>query len=136
MNEKLNSLYRRFPFLDSVISLIFGAVLSYLFPNVIDAWRQSRPIEERIVISLLFVTAVVVMSVYYKFFYSTSKKATILEKEREKNEIQRLKSEREIIASLYREGTKAIEKEDLSIIEKTEIFKQINLVTNDNKRDA
>lgn len=41
-----------------------------------------------------------------------------------------------MIACLYKQGTKAMEQGDLSIIEKAEIVKQIGLVTNDNKRDV
>ena len=74
------------------------------------------------------------MSVYYKFFYSFTRKTSSLEKEREKNEIRRLRSERELIISLYKQGTRAIENSDLSITEKAKIVKQINLVINENKR--
>lgn len=135
MKTFFNNLHKKYPFLDSVISLIFGAVIGYLFQNVIDVWKQSGTVKEKVISFILFAVSILIASVYYKFFYSKDKKTTELEKEREKSKIQWIKNEREMITSLYKQGAKAMEKEDLSIIEKAEIVKHISSVTNDNKRE-
>ncbi|WP_130871124.1 hypothetical protein [Intestinimonas massiliensis (ex Afouda et al. 2020)] len=134
MKDILNKVYKRFPFMDSVVSLLFGAIISYLFQCLVDTWRSGGTASQKAVICLVFLVTLGIMSGYYRLFYSSAKRRSILEKEREKSEIQRLKSEREMISSLYKQGTKAMEKEDLSIIEKAEIVKQINTVIKDNKR--
>lgn len=134
MKKVLNKLYRKFPFIDSIISLLFGAIISYLFQWLVDIWRGNGTANEKVVICTIFLLTLAIMSVYYKFFYSFTRKTSSLEKEREKNEIRRLRSERELIISLYKQGTRAIENSDLSITEKAKIVKQINLVINENKR--
>lgn len=73
MKDILKNLYKKFPFLDSVISLIFGAIISYLFQNLIDVWRKDEAVKEKVIGSVLFLVSIIVMSVYYKFFYSTNK---------------------------------------------------------------
>lgn len=135
MKKIFNNLYKKYPFIDSVISLLFGAVIGHLFQSVVNVWQQGGTVEEKIKISALFALLIIVASVYYRFFYSKDSKTTELEKEREKSEIQWIKNEREMISSLYKQGTKAMEKEDLSIKEKAEIVKQISSITNDNKRE-
>lgn len=133
MKEKVIYLLKRFPYIDSVISLTFGGITSYLFQSTIDTWKQHGNTKDKVIISILLVATIIIMLLYYRLLYSNNRKVTALEKEKEKNEIQRLKDEREMFSSLYKQGTKAIEMEDLSIVEKAEIVKQINLVTNDNK---
>lgn len=135
MMKLFDGLLKKYPFLDSVISLIFGAVIGYLFQNTVDVWKQGGTIKEKALSLILFAVSLFTASAYYKFFYSKYRKTTKLEIEREKSEIQWIKNEREMITSLYKQGTKAIEKEDLSIIEKAEIVKQISSVANDNKRE-
>lgn len=135
MKTIFNYLLKKYPFLDSVISLIFGAIIGYLFQYIFDVWGQGGATKEKVIACTLFAVSILVASIYYKFFYSKDRNTTALEKEREKSEIQWIKNEREMITSLYKQGTKAMEKEDLSIIEKAEIVKQISSVTNDNKRE-
>lgn len=135
MRNQFIKLYEKFPFIDSVISLILGAGISYFFQNVFDVWKLNGTGKEKIIATASFIVSIIITLAYYKFFYSKNKRATALEKEREKNEIQRLKNEREMIRSLYKQGAKAMEKDELSIIEKVEIIKQISLVSKDNKRE-
>ncbi len=132
----IHSLHKKIPFLNNVISLILGAVISYTIQYFVDALRQSVPPKIKIFSLLVLITSIVVTFLYYKFFSpDIGRKTTFLETEQEKNEIQRLKDERAMVSSLYKQGTKEIEKDDLSIIEKAEIYKKISLVTKDNKRD-
>lgn len=134
MRKLFNRVHNKYPFLNSVFSVIFGAVLSYLFSNIIDTWRQNGTLRQKVLACFLFAAFVSVVAVYYKIYYTDQRATTVLEKEREKSEIQRIKNEREMVTSLFKEGTKEIQNENLTIKEKTEIFKQISLVTNDNKR--
>lgn len=136
MSKWVNALHKKFPFLNNVISLILGAVISYTIQFFIDTLRQSAHLGVKIFSLFVFSVSIALTIMYFKFFSSDSgRKMEFLEIEREKNEIQRLKDERIMISCLYKQGTKEIEKDDLSIIEKTEIYKQISLVTKDNKRD-
>lgn len=134
MKTILNSLLKKIPFLDSVISLIFGTVAGHLFQNIIDIWKQSGTLKEKALSCIYFIILLLIAYFYYKFLYSKDRNTTELEKERNKSEIQRIKNERDMISSLYKQGKKAMENEDLSIVEKAEIVKQINSVTYDNKR--
>jgi len=135
MREKFINLHKKFPFLNSVISLVLGAVMSYLFSNIVDVWKQHGTLRQKSIACIVFIILIVLASVYYKFFYSEHRKITALEKEREKSEIQRIKNEREMATSLYKQGTKEMENEYLTIKQKAEIYKQISLVTYDNKRE-
>lgn len=136
MSDVLNKLLKRFPFIDSVISLLFGAIISYLFQRFVEIWKNNGTVGEKIIICLVFSVTTIIMLWYYKQLYPSTRKQSRLEKEKEKSEIQRLKDEREMISSLYKSVIKAMENDDIPIIEKTKIVKRINLVIKDNKRNT
>ena len=95
------NLHKRFPFLNSIISLVFGAVSSCLFQSVVDSWRNKGTIRQKLGAGVLFLVIIVVAFFYYRSFYADYIKKTTLEKETEKSEIQRIKKESELVASLY-----------------------------------
>lgn len=131
----MNKLYKRFPFVDSVISLLFGAIISYLFQLLVEIWKNGT-VKGKISICLAFGVTTIAMLWYYKQIYRSTRERSRLEKEKEKSEIQRLKDEREMISSLYKSVIKTMENDDIPIVEKTKIVNQINLVINDNKRNV
>lgn len=131
----MNKLLKRFPFIDSVISLLFGAIISYLFQRFVEIWKNNGAVGEKIIICLVFSVTTIIMLWYYKQLYPSTRKRSRLEKEKEKSELQRLKEEREMISGLYKSGKKAMYDDTISIADKTKIVKEITLVTKDNKRD-
>lgn len=109
--------------------------MSFLFTNVIDVWKSHGSTKHKIIACAFFIFLIIIAAVYYKYFSADSVLLSSLEKEREMSEIQRIKNETEMTTILFKEGSKEIQKDNLTISQKTEIFKQINLVINDNKRD-
>lgn len=129
----MNKLLKRFPFIDSVISLLFRAIISYLFQRFVEIWKNNGAVGEKIIICLVFSVTTIIMLWYYNQLYPSTRKRSRLEKE--KSELQRLKEEREMISGLYKSGKKAMYDDTISIADKTKIVKEISLVTKDNKRD-
>lgn len=103
MSKWVNALHKKFPFLNNVISLILGAVISYTIQFFIDTLRQSAHLGVKIFSLFVFSVSIALTIMYFKFFSSDSgRKMEFLEIEREKNEIQRLKDERIMISCLYK----------------------------------
>ena len=122
MRQKFVRLHKKYLFLNSVVSLVFGAAMSYLFSSIVEVWKTNSSIKQKIISCAWFIIVVIVATIYYKYFSSDSSSLTSLEKEREKSEIERIKNETEMTTILYKEGSKEIQNDNLTIKQKTEIF--------------
>lgn len=132
MKTFFRDLYRKHPYLDSVLSLIFGAIIGYLFQNIIDTWKLNGTTEDKLRSIIYLLVTIFISGLHYRFFYTKDKESTMLDEEREKSQLQRMKNDDELTKCFMAEAKKELKKENLSITQKAEIL-NLSRTINDNK---
>lgn len=119
-------LHKKYPFLDSIISLLFGSLIGYIFQELMICFRTDTPFSTRLIMILRFAFCLLIISVYYAFCYPPEKKPSTYEAEKERNLITISKRDRELIDAIAKEAIDKINDKELSITEKCHIVEIVH----------
>ncbi len=132
MKKLLDKIHKKFPYLDSVVSLIFGALVGFLLQEFIVSWKNNGLfVINTIGLGVLLIVVLIFAGFYYKSYYTIDeRKKSKVEIEQEKSEIKRIKCDRNMMDIIFEQVQKELENDDRTIEQKIRLFEKITAVVN------
>lgn len=129
MKMMFRKLHKRYPWLDSIISLLLGAIIGYLFQELMNVFRTEESIYTRLVTASGFCIVILLSIGYYSFGYPQEKKPSKYEKEKDRNLINQLENDRKLMEALTKAGIGEIAKDNISFNEKCAVAERIHIIS-------